>query len=132
MGEGPSRRDGVVDRRSGLDRRDLEGDAGMSSGLERRRGVGRRLSDFTKAAEEGEFTREQQLFVQAIEAFKKANNKSYPTWTDVLEVVRLLGYRKTMASEARLPSVEDWTERADTPSAVKSPRRLRESGEEFD
>ena len=43
----------VVDRRSGVDRRDLQRDGDSGSGLERRRGPGRRLSDFTKAAEEG-------------------------------------------------------------------------------
>lgn len=91
-----------------------------SSGLERRRGPGRRLSDFVKAAEEGEMTREQFLFLRAIEAFKTANNKSYPNWTDVLEVVRLLGYRKTVVSELSLTGVEDWTERADAKSNVRT------------
>ena len=46
----------------------------------------RRLSDFNKAAEEGNLTAEQFLFLMAIEQFKKANNKIYPTWTDVLEI----------------------------------------------
>ncbi len=126
MGEGPNRRDEVLDRRSGVDRRDLEPAApAPGTGLERRRGVGRRLSDFTKSAEEGEFNREQTLFVQAIEAFKKANNKTYPTWTDVLEVIRILGYRKTMPSEATLRNAEDWTEKPDAPCSVKSPRRMK-------
>ncbi len=133
LGEGPDRRDEVLDRRSGVDRRDLEPAPGSTpgaapvagTGLERRRGVGRRLSDFTKSAEEGEFNREQTLFVQAIEAFKKANNKTYPTWTDVLEVIRILGYRKTMPSQATLRNAEDWTEKADAACSVKSPRRMK-------
>jgi len=111
--------EGVLDRRSGVDRRDRPGGA-APSGLERRRGVGRRLSDFAKAAEEGELTQEQFLFVSAIDAFKRANNKTYPTWTDVLEVIRLLGYRKTMASELNLQNVEDWRETADTPHGVRT------------
>ncbi len=57
---------------------------------------------------------EQFLFLKAIETFKAANNKHYPNWTDVLEVVRLLGYRKTVSSELNLPGVDDWTE-ADRP-----------------
>jgi hypothetical protein len=109
----------VVDRRSGVDRR-AHPDASSPTGFERRRGAGRRLTDFTKAAEEGEHTREQHLFVQAIEAFKRANGKTFPTWTDVLEVVRLLGYRKTRASEVSLLGAEDWTERADAPSNVRT------------
>jgi hypothetical protein len=98
--------------------------AGASSpsavgGLDRRRGPGRRLSDFTRDAEEGEFNREQFLFVMAIEAFKRANARTFPSWTDVLEVVRLLGYRKTCASELSLRNAEDWTEAADAPSNVR-------------
>ncbi len=94
------------------------------TGLERRRGPGRRLSDFMKAAEEGEMTPEQFLFLMAIESFKRGNGVLYPSWTDVLEVVRLLGYRKTMASELKLPQAEDWREAADAPSNVRTARQL--------
>ncbi|MGP1310916.1 MAG: hypothetical protein ACTS27_12030 [Phycisphaerales bacterium] len=107
----------VVDRRSGIDRRDIAKADG--TGLERRRGPGRRRSDFAKAAEEGEMTREQFLFVQAIEAFKKVNERTFPTWSDVLEVVRLLGYRKTMPSGLNLPQCEDWREPADSPAGCE-------------
>ena len=44
---------------------------------------------------------EQFLFLKAIETFKAANNKHYPNWTDVLEVVRLLGYRKTLGKRTQ-------------------------------
>lgn len=64
-------------------------------------------------------TAEQYLFVRAIDAFKRANEKSFPSWTDVLEVIRLLGYRKTMGSELRLSGVEDWREAANTPHGVR-------------
>lgn len=109
-----------VDRRTGLDRRAFAKDATGDTGLERRRGPGRRRTDFNKAAEEGEMTSEQFLFVMAIEAFKKANDKMYPTWTDVLEVVRLLGYRKTQTSQLTIRNADDWTEAADAPTNVRS------------
>ena len=64
-------------------------------------------------------TKEQFLFLMAVNAFKQANNKTFPTWSDVLEVVRLLGYRKTMASELTLHSAEDWRESADAPAGVR-------------
>lgn len=119
---------GVVDRRSGLDRREIAARLGKAghhpaatdTGLERRRGPGRRRTDYTKAAEEGEMTTEQFLFVMAIDAFKKANGKMFPTWTDVLEVVRLLGYRKTMPSELNIRGAEDWREPADAPVGVRA------------
>lgn len=94
-------------------------DMGSPTGLERRRGPGRRLSDFVKAAEEGEMTQEQFLFLMAIEGFKKANNKVYPSWTDVLEVLRLLGYRKVQQSQIRLRTGEDWTESPEAPAEVR-------------
>jgi len=107
----------VVDRRVGIDRRDLQPTS--ATNLERRRGPGRRLTDFVKSAEEGEMTREQYTFLVAIDAFKRVNHKTFPTWTDVLEVVRKLGYRKTMPSELSLgDTVEDWTEKPNAASNV--------------
>jgi hypothetical protein len=59
------------------------------------------------------------MFVMAIDAFKRVNHKTFPSWTDVLEVIRKLGYRKTMPSELNLGErVEDWTEKPDAPAGV--------------
>ena len=110
------------DRRAGGDRRDLHDE---TNGFQRRRGPGRRLSDFVKAAEEGEMTPEQFLFLVAIDAFKKANGVAYPSWTDVLEVVRLLGYRKTMPAEIAFRNAEDWREQPNAESGVR-PQRWQE------
>ena len=105
----------IVDRRTGIDRRQFE--TASPTNLERRRGPGRRLSDFVRDAEEGEMSKEQFMFLLAIDAFKRSNGKSFPTWTDVLEVIRKLGYRKTMPTELNLGGrAEDWRERADAPS----------------
>lgn len=113
------------ERRSGVDRRDFL--VGDSSGLERRRGPGRRLSDFLRAAEEGELSQEQFLFVMAIDAFKRANDVTFPAWTDVLEIIRLLGYRKTMPSELNLRNVEDFTEVYNAPAGVRTQSEDREA-----
>lgn len=118
----PAEEGSVVDRRTGVDRRDHPGRSVSESahmGFDRRRGAGRRLSDFTRCAEEGDLNKEQFLFVMAIEAFKRENNKTFPQWTDVLEVIRLLGYRKTCASELNVRSAEDWSEKPDAPSNVR-------------
>jgi hypothetical protein len=118
---------GVVDRRLWSDRRAAVSqfnEPGTSpTGLERRRGPGRRLSDFARSAEEGQMTREQFLFLMAVEQFKKSNALTFPTWTDVLEIVRLLGYRKTMPMEIHLTSGEDWREPFDAPSDVRTTRQ---------
>ncbi|MBM4007678.1 MAG: hypothetical protein FJ292_09010 [Planctomycetes bacterium] len=115
----------VVDRRVGIDRRALA--APSATNLERRRGPGRRLTDFVKSAEEGEMNKEQFLFLLAIEAFKRVNHKTFPTWTDVLEIIRKLGYRKTMRSELQLGArANDWTEKADAPAGVHKMAEKRE------
>jgi len=83
---------GFVERRSGQDRRNNVVDRRL--GLDRRRGPGRRRSDERKAAEEGQMSDEQFDFVMAIDEYKRANNRPFPTWTEVLEIIRALGYRK--------------------------------------
>ena len=114
------RDESVVDRRKGTDRRDVE--PVSPTNLERRRGPGRRLTDFVKSAEEGEMSREQYTFLMAIDAFKRVNHKTFPSWTDVLEVVRKLGYRKTMPSELNLGGqVKDWVEKPNAVSGVNKP-----------
>jgi len=108
----------VVDRRSGLDRRrKTAAESGYTgperrvgerrTGLERRRGPGIRLSEERKAAEEGEMTAEQFEFIKAIEAYKRVNKRLFPTWTEVLEVVRQLGYRKVLPREIYLENVPE-------------------------
>ncbi len=108
---GPERRENVLDTRS------------AGTGLERRRGPGRRRSDFMKSAEEGEMTPEQFLFIKAIDAYKRVNQRPFPTWTEVLEVIRKLGYRKTAGSLLDIPGAEDWTEPGD--AAAFPPPTLR-------
>ncbi|MBN1489733.1 MAG: hypothetical protein JXA69_07435 [Phycisphaerae bacterium] len=86
---GPERRGD--DRRQNTDRRTpLE----RRSGLERRRGPGRRRSDVRRAAEEGEITDELLEFVMAIDEYKRVNHKPFPSWSEVFEIIRYLGYRK--------------------------------------
>jgi hypothetical protein len=101
-GDGVEKRKNVVDRRCGLERRFV--DIGSPTGLERRRGPGRRRSDDRRSAEEGEMTDEQFEFVMAVDTYKRLNNRPFPTWTEVLEVVKQLGYRKVAASTIKLPN----------------------------
>ncbi len=73
------RRNSIVDRRIGFNRR---------------RGPGHRRTEERRAAEEGEMTDEQFDFIMAIDQYKTANQRPFPTWTEVLEVIRAIGYRK--------------------------------------
>lgn len=98
------------------------GRIGVPTGLERLRGPGRRLSESLKSAEEGQLTKEQFLFVVAVDAFKKSNDVHFPSWTDVIEIIRLLGYRKTCQSELNLTNAEDWIESGQGSSNVRTQR----------
>ena len=118
---GENRRKDRVDRRCGLERRQLTAEAAgytgpenrtgkerrQATGLERRRGPGRRLADDRREAEEGEMNIEQFEFIMAIETYKKVNKRLYPTWTEILEIVRQLGYRKTQARAMHLENVPE-------------------------
>ena len=90
------RRRSVLDRRTGLDRRRkrLSVPVDHRQDLERRRGPGIRREEDRRAAEEGEMTDEQFEFVMAVDTYKRANNRPFPTLTEILEVVQALGYRK--------------------------------------
>ena len=110
----------VVDRRTGMDRRqqtpeeaEYKGPERRSaaperrSGLERRRGAGIRRLEDRRSAEEGEMTAEQFEFIRAVETYKRVNHKLFPTWTEVLEVVQQLGYRKVEPRDIELPNVPE-------------------------
>jgi len=86
------------DRRAPIDRR---------TGLERRRGPGHRLPEDRRCAEEGEMNIAQFEFIMAIEAYKKANKRMYPTWTEILEVIQQLGYRKMEPRQIKLDNVPE-------------------------
>jgi hypothetical protein len=84
--EQPQERRTFVERRKNImDRR---------NGWDRRRGPGRRRTEERRVAEEGEMTDEQFEFLMAIDQYKRANQRPFPTWTEVLEVIKALGYRK--------------------------------------
>jgi hypothetical protein len=118
---GEDRRKSRIDRRTGLDRRQQTAEASgyggperrsgverrVETGLERRRGPGRRRADDRREAEEGEMNTEQFEFIMAIETYKKVNKRLYPTWTEILEIVRQLGYRKIKPRDMKLENVPE-------------------------
>ena len=50
---------------------------------------------------------EQFEFIMAIETYKKVNKKMFPTWTEVLEVINQLGYRKVEPRTIKMESVPE-------------------------
>jgi len=87
----PSRKEQQDEERRQNERRDV---VERRIGLDRRRGPGRRRTDERRAAEEGEMTDEQFEFLMAMNEYKRVNSRPFPTWTEVLDVMKALGYRK--------------------------------------
>jgi hypothetical protein len=97
----------IGEKRTDTDRRKRQGDPPADSGvvdrrlgLDRRRGPGRRRTEERKAAEEGNMTDEQFEFLMAIDEYKRQNSRPFPSWTEVLEVITALGYRKVAERQA--------------------------------
>ena len=77
----------AYERRTGKDRRD-----GPPLG-ERRRQV-----DPTTC--EKDYSDDEIAFMKAMDLYKRSNRRPFPTWSEVLEVLLSLGYRKTEAATA--------------------------------
>ena len=78
----------AVERRSGRDRR--------------QQGERRRQVDPTTC--ERDYNDEEIEFMKAMDQYKRANRRPFPTWSEVLEVLRSLGYRK-IAETTALPGL---------------------------
>ena len=85
------------ERRAARDRRVLPD---RRRGGDRRAGF-RRIEDqqaFQKRIEEGELTLDEIEFVRTIDRYKQKFNRPFPTWSEVLAIVKELGYTKDSLS----------------------------------
>jgi hypothetical protein len=71
----------AVERRSGKDRRERE-----------EFGERRRQVDPTTC--EKDYSDDEIEFMRSMDLYKRHNRRPFPTWSEVLEVLRALGYRK--------------------------------------
>ena len=79
----------ALERRSGKDRRDL--------------GERRRQIDPTTC--ERDYNDDEIEFMKAMDQYKRDNRRPFPTWSEVLEVLRAIGYRK-VAEPTALPGIQ--------------------------
>jgi hypothetical protein len=99
----------TIDRRRG-ERRDKPETAKKSekpAGEPRRKVQRRRQIDPTTC--ERDYTNDEVEFMQALEAYKRANGRMFPTCSEVLEVIRKLGYVRVTtetSSDAPVASTE--------------------------
>jgi len=75
--------------------------------MDRRRGPGRRRGEIRRAAEEGEITGELLEFVMAIDEYKRINDRPFPSWSEVFEIIHYLGYRKVASVAQHINTATD-------------------------
>jgi hypothetical protein len=93
------------DRRSVVERRKHSVPVAKErrSGKDRRQqGERRRQIDPTTC--ERDYNDEEIDFMKAMDQYKRDNRRPFPTWSEVLEVLRSLGYRK-VAERSALPGL---------------------------
>ena len=72
--------------------------------MDRRRGPGRRRGEVRRAAEEGEISGELLEFVMAVDEYKRVNDRPFPSWSEIFEIVQYLGYRKVAPTAEHINS----------------------------
>lgn len=86
----------LQNRRIGGDRRRKSGDTEFKGverrSTERRKVERRRLIDPTTC--ERDYSLDEVEFMKAMDDYKRKSGRMFPTWSEVLEVVRSLGYAK--------------------------------------
>ncbi len=95
----------ITDRRGGGDRRkrNIPVAVDRRSGKDRRQqGERRRQIDPTTC--ERDYNDEEIAFMKAMDQYKRDNRRPFPTWSEVLEVLHALGYRK-VAEPGPLPGL---------------------------
>jgi hypothetical protein len=89
------------DRRQTNDRRKKDVPVALErreGGERRNQGERRRQVDPTTC--ERDYSDEEIVFMKAMDQYKRANRRPFPTWSEVLEVLYALGYRKTAEASA--------------------------------
>lgn len=87
-----------MDRRGKEDRRKQN----VPVAIERRKVQRRRQIDPTTC--ERDYTSEEIEFMQALDAYKRASGRMFPTCSEILEVIRNLGYCRSAAGSPEAES----------------------------
>ena len=96
----------VTDRR-GNDRRKRQIPVALErrAGKERRDEKGERRRQIDPTTCERDYTNDEIDFMKAMDQYKRDNRRPFPTWSEVLEVLHSLGYRK-VAEPTALPGLQ--------------------------
>ena len=95
----------VADRR-GIERRKRQIPVALErrGGKDRREEKGERRRQIDPTTCERDYTNDEIEFMKAMDQYKRENRRPFPTWSEVLEVMRALGYRK-VADQTQMPGL---------------------------
>jgi hypothetical protein len=111
-----------VDRRVGEDRR--TGDrrqADVPVAVDRRKGERRKVQrrrQIDPTTCERDYTDEEIEFMQALDAYKRASGRMFPTCSEILEVIRDMGYVRVTAEEETVETASTDTEVVESPEVT--------------
>jgi hypothetical protein len=95
----PDNNETPMDRRAQTDRR--QGDRRKKNipvAFDRRKTPDRRLGERRRQVDpttcERDYNQDEVEFMRAMDQYKRVNRRPFPTWSEVLEIVHALGYRK--------------------------------------
>ncbi len=94
------RRNKVVERRQ----KDAKSDLDRRVGKERRQKVERRRQIDPTTCER-DYTPQEIEFMNAMDRYRRDSGRPFPTWSEVLEVVRSIGYQKVEKSAETTPVI---------------------------
>jgi len=109
----------VTDRRAGDRRGSDRRQQNTPVEIERRKGSerrhqGERRRQVDPTTCERDYTDEEIIFMKSMDQYKRDNRRPFPTWSEVLEVLHALGYRK-VAEATALPGLSPSTTRGVPP-----------------
>lgn len=100
-------RRGAKDRRKGTDRRKQDEPVAVERRQGERRKVQRRRQIDPTTCER-DYTNDEVEFMNALDAYKRRSGRMFPTCSEILEVIRELGYRRVqdMPADAEMQAAE--------------------------
>jgi hypothetical protein len=95
----------VIDRRgNGRRQRQIPVAGERRDGKDRREERGERRRRIDPTTCERDYNYDEIEFMKAMDHYKRDNCRQFPTWSEVLEVLRAVGYRK-VAEQTRMPGL---------------------------
>jgi hypothetical protein len=112
-----------VDRRAKSDRRAREDRRKQSVPVAAERRQGERRAKVARRRQidpttcERDYSDEEIVFMQALDAYKRASGRMFPTCSEILEVIRGLGYVRVTATQSAAAAEATSTPAEATPAA---------------